>query len=435
MLSSFFPGLAFLHHPHLLQANLSPGLVTLWRGSRLRAPQAIASLPALSLACRYLRPPLPMASFLAPPPLRFGQTASFTLATAAGRAAVSAASRPRRLPLPPARVTPTAAHRGVRRGRRGPPPPDPTARPPSNDVGGGTTTTADAASLPAEDGVSPTADPTVSVPFAPGKVRAHRAARGGSRRRSVYIQGRGWASSEAPPAAPPPMRIFSGSARGRRLVSPAAYLRPMMGKVREALFSMLAEWDALDGGRGSALDLYAGSGAVGCEALSRGAAAAVFVDTSPECVATIEANVGSVGFADRSTVLRAPVEDVLAFPARYGLMSPAAQAAARPGGGVDGGGDPAPRVGVFGFVSVTPPYEEVDYGVLLSQLVDSPLVGEGTFVGVEYPVELGTLPPVISGAGGRLVGVRNRRYGRTLMALYVWGGGEGDDARPNEFRA
>lgn len=208
----------------------------------------------------------------------------------------------------------------------------------------------------------------------------------------------------------------------------------MMGKVREALFSMLTEWDALDGGRGSALDLFAGSGAVGCEALSRGAAAAVFVDASPECVATIEANAASVGFADRSTAVCARVEEVLASPARFGLMSPAAEAAARPGGGVDGGGDPAPRVGVFGFVSVTPPYEEVDYGVLLGQLVDSPLVGEGTFVGVEYPVELGTLPPVISGSGGRLVGVRNRRYGRTLMALYVWGGGEGDGARPDEFR-
>lgn len=109
--------------------------------------------------------------------------------------------------------------------------------------------------------------------------------------------------------------------------------------------------------------------------------------------------------------------------------------AIQPGAGAGAGGDPAPRVGVFGFVSVTPPYEEVDYGVLLQQLVDSPLVGEGTFVGVEYPVELRTLPPVIVGAGGRLVGVRNRRYGRTLMALYVWGGGEGDGARPDEFRA
>ncbi|GAB0491598.1 hypothetical protein MMPV_002852 [Pyropia vietnamensis] len=359
-----------------------------------------------------------MASFLAPPPLRFSHKGSSALTTAASRAAVSTALRLRVPPHPQVWVAPTAAYRSVRRGRRGPPPPDPTARPPADDTAGGTTTTADAASLSAEGDVSPTTDPTVPAPFTPGKVRAHRAVRGGSRRRSVYIQGRGWASSEAPPAAPPPLRIFSGSARGRRLASPAAYLRPMMGKVREALFSMLAEWDALDGGRGSALDLFAGSGSVGCEALSRGAAAAVFVDTSPECVAAIEANVASVGFADRSTVVRAPVEEVLAFPARYGLMSPVAEAAARPGGGVEGGGDPAPRVGVFGFVSVTPPYEEVDYGVLLRQLVDSPLVGEGTFVGVEYPVELGTLPPIISGAGGRLVGVRNR-----------------DGARPDEFRA
>lgn len=209
----------------------------------------------------------------------------------------------------------------------------------------------------------------------------------------------------------------------------------MMGKVREALFSMLTEWDALDGGRAGVLDLYAGSGAVGCEALSRGAAAAVFVDASPECSATAAANAAAVGFAARATAVCARAEEVLAAPARFGLMSAAAEAAARPGAGAGAGGDPAPRVGVFGFVSVTPPYEEVDYGVLLQQLVDSPLVGEGTFVGVEYPVELRTLPPVIVGAGGHLVGVRNRRYGRTLMALYVWGGGEGDGARPDEFRA
>lgn len=86
------------------------------------------------------------------------------------------------------------------------------------------------------------------------------------------------------------MRITGGQARGRRLLGPRAdqhFLRPTCDRVREALFSMLGTrvCDAM------VLDLFAGTGAWGLEALSRGAAAALFVDVSPEAGRLIAANV------------------------------------------------------------------------------------------------------------------------------------------------
>ena len=83
------------------------------------------------------------------------------------------------------------------------------------------------------------------------------------------------------------MRVVAGLYGGRRLVAPAgSATRPTSDRVREALFSILGA-----GVRGArVLDLYAGSGALGIEALSRGAASAVFVDRSPKAIAAIRAN-------------------------------------------------------------------------------------------------------------------------------------------------
>ena len=84
----------------------------------------------------------------------------------------------------------------------------------------------------------------------------------------------------------PQMRIVAGTLGGRRLKAPAGRAtRPTSDRVREALFSILGD---LDGAR--VLDLFAGSGALGIEALSRGASAAVFVDTDPKALTAIKAN-------------------------------------------------------------------------------------------------------------------------------------------------
>jgi 16S rRNA (guanine966-N2)-methyltransferase len=87
------------------------------------------------------------------------------------------------------------------------------------------------------------------------------------------------------------MRVVAGRYGGRRLVAPAGgATRPTSDRVREALFSVLGP--GVQGAR--VLDLYAGSGALGIEALSRGAAAVVFVDRSPRVAAAIRANLDAL---------------------------------------------------------------------------------------------------------------------------------------------
>ena len=97
--------------------------------------------------------------------------------------------------------------------------------------------------------------------------------------------------------------MVSGTAGGRRLVAPKGRdTRPTGDRVRQATFDALASLGALDDAH--VLDLFAGSGAMGIEALSRGAADATFVDTSRDAVAAIEANLASTGLAPRATVER-----------------------------------------------------------------------------------------------------------------------------------
>jgi len=103
------------------------------------------------------------------------------------------------------------------------------------------------------------------------------------------------------------VRVVAGEFRGRRLAAPrGARTRPTADRVREALFSMLGD---VSGAR--VLDLYAGSGALGIEALSRGAESAVFVERDPRAAAVIERNLTSLGLEQE--VLR---QDVVRFLAR-----------------------------------------------------------------------------------------------------------------------
>ncbi len=95
------------------------------------------------------------------------------------------------------------------------------------------------------------------------------------------------------------MRVIAGSHRGRRLSGPrGTSLRPTSDKVREALFSILGT--RVTGGR--FLDLYAGTGAVGIEALSRGAAAVTFVEASPATTALLRKNLDTCHLAERARV-------------------------------------------------------------------------------------------------------------------------------------
>lgn len=102
--------------------------------------------------------------------------------------------------------------------------------------------------------------------------------------------------------------MIAGRAKGRRLEAvPGDTTRPITDRAKEALFSILG--DAIPGAR--FLDLFGGTGAVGIEALSRGAAHATFVDVEPRAVATIRANLARTGLTDAARVVRGDAFAVL----------------------------------------------------------------------------------------------------------------------------
>ena len=109
------------------------------------------------------------------------------------------------------------------------------------------------------------------------------------------------------------MRIISGSARGRKLLAPGQRfgdaVRPTSDRAREAIFSILGARVA--GAR--VVDLFAGTGALGLEALSRGAELAVFVDGQRSVTELIACNIGLCGFAGRATVLHRDLTRGFAF--------------------------------------------------------------------------------------------------------------------------
>ena len=124
---------------------------------------------------------------------------------------------------------------------------------------------------------------------------------------------------------PPPrrsvaaMRVVAGALRGRRIVAPRGRdTRPTSGQVREAVFNALNSLGVVEGA--TVLDLFAGSGALGIEALSRGAKRCTFVDQARSAIAAIRTNVETCGVADQSTIVSA---DALAFvdrSERYDLV-------------------------------------------------------------------------------------------------------------------
>ena len=104
------------------------------------------------------------------------------------------------------------------------------------------------------------------------------------------------------------MRIITGSKRGKKLITlEGEQVRPTTDRVKESLFNILQF--QLEGRR--FLDLFAGSGQIGLEALSRGAALAVFVDASKDSIRVVEKNVQSTGLGDRSKVITADFQSYL----------------------------------------------------------------------------------------------------------------------------
>src|SRR3954467_4150678 len=103
-----------------------------------------------------------------------------------------------------------------------------------------------------------------------------------------------------------PVRVIAGEWGGRRLQAPPGdATRPTSDRVREAVFNALGSLGAVEGA--AVADLFAGSGAMGIEALSRGAASVTFVDSARPARAAIEANLAATGFAEQARVVAGDV--------------------------------------------------------------------------------------------------------------------------------
>jgi len=177
------------------------------------------------------------------------------------------------------------------------------------------------------------------------------------------------------------VRIAGGELRGRVVPVPRD-VRPTEGRVREALFSIWGE--AVDGAR--VLDLFAGSGAVALEAMSRGALEAVAVEGAPRVVAALAAAVRRVGQAGRVEVRRGTLP---------GALEPLA----------------AERPGAFDLVFADPPYRWPDYRRLVAA-AEPLLAPDG-----ELAVEHASRHELPAEAGG-LVRTDVRRYGESSLSFY-----------------
>ncbi len=153
------------------------------------------------------------------------------------------------------------------------------------------------------------------------------------------------------------MRIVGGSLRGRPIAVPSGRsVRPTSDRAREAVFNILAHGMGVDLHGARVLDLFAGSGAYGLEALSRGAASVVLIDNAAPSLAVIQTNIEGLEVADRARVVRAD--------------------AARLTNGAD-------IPGPFDLVFLDPPYDEGLEAAALESLASAELLDERAVCVVE----------------------------------------------------
>lgn len=183
-------------------------------------------------------------------------------------------------------------------------------------------------------------------------------------------------------------RIVAGTVGGRTLVVPPSGTRPTSERVREALFSRLEHDGVVDGGR--VLDLFAGSGALGIEAASRGAVSVTLVESARKAAEVVRRNVATLGLERTVRVLAEPAE-------RY---------AARLAADARAGGEP------LDLVLIDPPYDlpETALTGLLSDLAEPGVLAEDAVVVVERARRSGA-PDWPDG----LVPVTTKTYGDTAV--------------------
>jgi 16S rRNA (guanine966-N2)-methyltransferase len=177
------------------------------------------------------------------------------------------------------------------------------------------------------------------------------------------------------------MRVIGGRSRGRRLAAKLPRsVRPTSDRVRESIFDILGSLGGVEGLK--VLDLFCGSGALGVEALSRGAASATFVDLDPDALDAVRQNLTAVGLADAdATLVRA----------------------ALPGWLRTGGGNRKSGTGrAYDLALCDPPYDFTEWPALLEFLDAGTVVMESS-----SPIEL----------PDTWVVAKERRYGGTLITV------------------
>jgi 16S rRNA (guanine966-N2)-methyltransferase len=186
------------------------------------------------------------------------------------------------------------------------------------------------------------------------------------------------------------MRIVGGTLAGRRLCAPTGQAtRPTSDRVREAIFNRLAHaaFSDEDPFVAAVLDLYAGAGGLGLEALSRGAPRCDFVDSSPAACAAIRRNLDDLGLSERARVHQLPIEAFL----RRATMGP------------------------YGLVFADPPYADAGAPLsrALARLCDAGHLSAQALIVVEHGEH------AVPDAPSSLRALDRRRYGQTVTSFFA----------------
>ncbi|MBT2598817.1 MULTISPECIES: 16S rRNA (guanine(966)-N(2))-methyltransferase RsmD [unclassified Oceanobacillus] len=178
------------------------------------------------------------------------------------------------------------------------------------------------------------------------------------------------------------MRVIAGIHKGRQLKPvPGQHTRPTTDKVKEAIFQVIGPFFS----DGRVLDLFAGSGGLGIEALSRGMDQAIFVDKHPKSVHTIRENLRHLKLEDRAEVFRTDAFRALKAAAKRELL--------------------------FNLVLLDPPYGKIDYLELMNELVDNHLLADDAIVYCEHedsqdlPTEYGPFQAIKQENYGGLINI------------------------------
>ncbi len=178
------------------------------------------------------------------------------------------------------------------------------------------------------------------------------------------------------------MRVTGGIARGQLLKTPRSHaVRPTTDRVREAIFSILSSMST-DWSR--CLDLFAGSGALGIEALSRNSTWVDFVEREPECCAVIKENLTKMGFLQKAHVYCCSVSKALSF-----------------------------LEGNYGLVFLDPPYADRSTEEIIKQIASSKLIGSNSIVIVSH-----TSRRQLQKKYDGLSLIKEKQYGDTCISIF-----------------